>query len=181
MRDISLHILDIVENSFDAGADKIEIGIVEDLTNNTLRLSVKDNGRGLNERQLAQATDPFYTTKKKKSVGLGIPMLAQASREAGGEFRIQSQTGRGTTINASFIHDHIDRKPLGDIPETLVILIASRGGKADILYRHQKDGESFLMDTRELKRELKDIPITHPDVLSIVKAKIKDGLGIIPK
>lgn len=181
MRDISLHILDIVENSFDAGADKIEIGIVEDLTNNTLRLSVKDNGRGLTERETAQATNPFYTTKEKKRVGLGIPLLAQASREAGGEFHIQSQPGGGTTISASFIHDHIDRKPLGDIPETLVVLIASRGGKADILYKHQKDGDSFSLDTRELKRELKDIPLTHPDVLSILKTKIRDGLGTIPK
>ena len=181
MRDISLHLLDIVENSFEAGADIIEIGVVEDLANNTLRLSVKDNGSGLDPQQLARATDPFYTTKDTKRVGLGIPLLAQASREAGGEFRIQSRPGRGTTINASFIHDHIDRKPLGDIPETLVVLIASRGGKADILYTHQKNGNTFSLDTRELKRELGDLPITQPDVLSLVKEKIKDGLGSIPK
>ncbi len=179
MQDISLHILDIVENSVNAGASLIEVTLDEDLKNNRLSLTIKDNGRGIEKKYLKSILDPFYTTKKGSRIGLGLPLLAQAAKEAGGELKITSSVGTGTEIAAVFIHDHIDRKPLGDISETLIDLVAAKGLKLDIIYSHNKNGDSFIFDTREIKKELQDVNIDNPEVLKFLKKRIKESLNEI--
>jgi hypothetical protein len=176
LEDLSLHILDIGENSIASGASLVHITIDENTRENTLLLEIRDNGTGLDEEAQKNALDPFYTTKGTRSVGLGLPMLAQAAREAGGELNLRSEEGKGTTVSARFVLDHIDRKPLGNIAETLVALIAAKGEEMDFLYRHVKNGKDFLLDTREVKAELKDVPITHPRVLNYLKEAVNNGL-----
>lgn len=181
MEDLSLHILDISENSITAGASTIEITINEDTKQNTLLLEIKDNGKGLDRETQQKVLDPFYTTRETRRVGLGLSLLAQAAKEAEGDLTLQSQEGKGTTVTARFAHDHIDRKPLGNIAETLITLIIARGLEIDLVYRHRKNGAAFLFDTREIKEELQDVPINNPEVLHFLKQTITNGLKDLKK
>ena len=122
MQDISLHILDIAENSIAAEASKIEIVIIEDTIADLLTVEIKDNGRGMDEETVKRALDPFFTSKTGKRVGLGIPLLAQAAREGGGSFDIESVPDGGTGLIARFVLSHPDRKPLGDVDGTVQML-----------------------------------------------------------
>jgi len=122
MQDISLHILDIVENSLSANADKIFIRIVQNLRRDLLTLEIRDNGKGMDSKTTEKALDPFFTSKTRKKVGLGLPLLAQAAREAEGKLTIESRPGSGTYIRATFCFSHPDRKPLGDVVGTVRLL-----------------------------------------------------------
>ena len=122
MQDISLHILDVTENGIVAGASRIEIAIREDSGNDELHVEIVDNGRGMTDKELERARDPFYTTKPGKNVGLGLALLAQAAREGGGEMTVTSRPENGTHIHAIFKYSHPDRKPLGDIEGTVKML-----------------------------------------------------------
>lgn len=181
MQDLSLHILDIVENSIEAGATKIEIVIHENTKRNRLTLKIRDNGKGMSKKTLTKVIDPFYTTKKTRRVGLGLSMLSQASKEAEGNFNIKSKIGKGTTIAATFVYDHIDRKPLGDLADTIVTLIATNGLENDFIYKHNKNGIGFVLDTRSLKKELKDVQINDPGILNFLRNEIRNGLKTIEK
>lgn len=175
MQDLSLHILDIVENSINAGAGRIWIRIHEDASRNILRIEISDNGRGMSREMISRATDPFFTTKKGKKTGLGIPLLAQAARECGGELTIRPGRGKGTTIRATFQHNHIDRKPIGDMGETLLVLIGSHP-EIDIVFEHRRAGDTYRLSTRELKAELEGVPVNAPDVIRILKDDISQWL-----
>ena len=122
MQDISLHILDIAENSIAAEASRIDITIIRDTKQDVLTVEIRDNGRGMDEETLGRALDPFYTSKSGKRVGLGIPLLSQAAREGGGNFDIESELDGGTRLIATFILSHPDRKPLGDVDGTVQML-----------------------------------------------------------
>ena len=151
MQDLSLHILDVVENSLRSKARLVEILLIEDLERDVLVLQIKDDGRGMDPEMLNRATDPFFTSKADKKVGLGLALLAQAAREAGGTFDIASSRGVGTTVRAVFRNSHPDRKPLGDMAATLQALV---GGNPDVdfLYEHRKGTEIARFDTREIRR-----------------------------
>ena len=181
MRDLSLHILDIIENSIEAGATKIEIMINEDTNRNILLLKIKDNGKGMDEKTLKKVLDPFYTTRNTRRVGLGLPMLAQATKESEGSIDIKSKKGKGTTIIAKFVYNHIDRKPFGNMPETIINLIASKGLQTDIIYKHCKNENCFIFDSIDVKEKLVDVSIINPEVLSFLKKEIKKGLKEIEK
>lgn len=123
MEDLSLHILDLAENSLNAGAKNIRVMLVE--KNETLILEIEDDGKGMDEDILLKAKDPFFTTKKGKRVGLGIPFLSQAAEETGGNLQIEKRTEKGIRIIASFNKNNIDMKPFGDINKTMRVLKAS--------------------------------------------------------
>lgn len=149
MEDLSLHILDIAENAVRAKAKKIEIEILEDIKGNLLSVHIKDDGEGMDEEALKKALDPFFTTKQNRKIGMGLSLLAQAAKETGGDVKLNSKVGKGTDMSASFQYDHPDRKPLGDINETLAALIA---GHPDIhfIYEHKKDGRTVhKLDTKK--------------------------------
>jgi signal transduction histidine kinase len=125
MEDVSLHILDIVENALSAGAKNVLIRLTQGKREDRLVLEVTDNGSGMDKETVRQSLDPFFTTKRDKKVGLGLPFLAQAAEEAGGKLEVQSAPGKGTTVTATFGLSHIDRKPLGNIEETMRCLKAT--------------------------------------------------------
>jgi anti-sigma regulatory factor (Ser/Thr protein kinase) len=175
MEDISLHILDIAENSIDAGATFIKIAITEDIEKDLLFVEIKDNGRGIPEELIEKVLDPFYTTRTTRRVGLGLSLLAQSARETEGDLSIKSKEGEGTTIHVYFKHSHIDRKPLGNIADTFIVLIAGNPG-IDFLYEHKKDNNIYSIDTREIRSELGEVPLNSPDVIAAIKEDIRDGL-----
>ena len=129
MEDLSLHILDIVENSIAAGAKNIRIKIIEEKKKDFLAVEIIDDGKGMDDKTLKKVLDPFYTTRNTRKVGLGLPLLAQSAEESGGNIKIESKPGKKTTVKTTFSYSHIDRKPLGDVSETLKVLIA---GNPDI-------------------------------------------------
>lgn len=175
MQELSMHVLDIAENSVRAEAGVIRITLVEDTGSDTLTLEIDDNGSGMDEETLGRTLDPFFTTKTVRKIGLGLPLLAHAAHLAGGDFSIESQRGRGTKVLAHFRLGHIDRQPVGNMAETMITLIAGHPS-VDFLYRHEKNGRVFVLDTREIKEELEDIPINHAEVLEFVRRTIIEGL-----
>ena len=175
VQDLSLHILDIVENSLAAGAGRVEIRIEEDLRADRMVLEIIDDGCGMDETMVKQALDPFFTTKTVRRVGLGLPLLAEACRICNGELCLQSCPGEGTTVKATFQHSHLDRKPLGQMGDTLITLIVGHP-EVDLLYEHRKDGKVFSLDTREIKSDLGDVPLNAPQVVSALRTLISSGL-----
>jgi signal transduction histidine kinase len=125
MEDLSLHILDIVENSLRAGAENVDITLTEDKNNHLLQLEIKDDGVGMDEDKMKHAMDPFYSTKTGKKFGLGLALLRQACEEAGGNMEITSRKNGGVKILACFDMQNIDIKPVGRIDKTLRVLRAT--------------------------------------------------------
>ncbi len=150
MEDISLHILDIVENSVRARATKVTIKVVEDTNRDVLLIRIEDNGQGMDREALKHVFDPFFTTKQGKKTGLGLPLLQQSAEESGGGVTVKSVLGRGTRVTATFGYSHVDRRPLGDIQKTLAVLMAGNP-HVHFVYEHEKDGMKFGLDTDELR------------------------------
>jgi signal transduction histidine kinase len=142
MEDLSLHILDIAENSLRAGAQNVGIRLVEDNDNNTLILEIEDDGQGMDEDILKNAADPFFTTKEGKKFGLGLSLLSQAAEEAGGMMRVEKRAVKGTRIVATFNRDNIDMKPVGNIHKTMRVLKASHPEVNFSFYHIIKNGGS---------------------------------------
>ena len=151
MQDLSLHILDVVENSVRSGATLVEIAVIEDMAQDLLTLEIRDNGAGMDPETAARATDPFYSTKPGRRVGLGLALLAQAAREGGGRFDVSSRPDDGTTVRATFQRSHPDRKPLGDIAATLQTLVVGNPD-VDFVFEHRAGSETVRFDTREVRR-----------------------------
>lgn len=168
MEELSQHLLDIAVNSLEAGATELEITIREDTGDNTLQFQVLDNGRGIAAQDIPKLLDPFYTTKKHKRVGLGIPLLREAVDRCGGALEIMALPRKGTAVTVTFPYDHLDLAPLGDVAGTLTALLAGNQG-LDLIYRHQYNGEIFIFTTREFKSLLKGIPLQTPEVLVWLK------------
>lgn len=175
MEDLSLHILDIAENSIDAGANLILIKITDKESEDKIILQIQDNGKGMDEETIKKVKDPFYTTKSVRRFGLGIPFLAQAAEQCNGKILIDSMPNKGTNIVAEFQKSHIDRKPLGDIGSTMMVLIGGHP-EIDFLFLYEGDISSYRLDTRELKRELGSVPINLPEVLKLIKDDINEAI-----
>ena len=155
LEDLSQHILDIAENSLNAGADTIEISLEQDAGGDLLALTVADNGRGMDPETLRKVVDPFYTTRTTRRVGLGLPFLKQSAELCGGSLVLESAPGIGTTLKAWFKLSCIDVPPLGNIPSTLVTLLAG-APSVHWVYRHIRDGRSFGFDSKEIIDVLED-------------------------
>jgi signal transduction histidine kinase len=151
VKDISLHVLDVVENSIRAEAKLVEVRVTENRKENVLTVEIRDNGRGMASEETERCTDPFFTTKDDRKTGLGLSLLAQAAREAGGDMDIVSGPRTGTRITARFMYNHPDRKPIGDMQATLQSLIVGNPD-VDFVYRHMRDNETMSLDTRQLRQ-----------------------------
>jgi hypothetical protein len=172
--DLSLHVLDIAENSLRADAKVIEIDVVRQ--GDLLRIEIIDDGRGMDAETLQQVRNPFFTTKHKKT-GLGVPLLSQAAEMTGGSFTVDSVPGRGTRVVATFGWAHVDRPPLGDMTETLLTLIAGHPDR-DYIYEERGGEGSFRFDTREVRQDLEDVPIADPAVLAAIREFLKQNMRI---
>ncbi|MBN1948700.1 MAG: sensor histidine kinase [Candidatus Cloacimonetes bacterium] len=182
MQDLSLHILDIVENSVRAQARNIWINIELNIMRNSLIIRIKDDGTGMDQDTLVKVHDPFYTTKTErvKKVGLGIPLFKQNAENSQGNFRITSELGKGTEITAEFRYDHIDRLPLGKISDTLLAGIIGHPNTDYFIHlkRIKLDGEvlEFIFSTPDIKDVLGVVPLTYPDVIDYLEDVIQSGI-----
>lgn len=168
MTEISLNVLDVVQNSVRAGASLIEVVINVNRIEDQLTITIKDNGCGMSAEQAASVEDPFFTTRTTRKVGLGIPFFKMAAESTGGTFSIESVQGKGTLVTALFGLSHIDRMPLGDMTSTMHTLI-TMNSQIDFLYTYKIDNKSFTLDTREFREILGDVPFDALDVSAYIK------------
>lgn len=176
MRELSLHILDCLENAVEAGATRITLTIEEDAALDRLAITVEDDGRGMPADLVARVLDPFVTTRQTRHVGLGLPLLAAAARRTGGWATVQSKPGEGTVVTAVFALRHWDRAPLGDLPATLLAVLLAQT-PLTLTYRHRVDGREFACDTRELREVLGDVPLSHPQVRAWLREYLVEGIA----
>ncbi len=178
MKDLALHILDILQNSVTAGATLIKLEIGEIPKQDIYSVKFIDNGKGMVKSMIHQVTDPFFTTRTTRKVGLGLPLLKQNAERTGGNLRILSTPGNGTEVEACFVFNHIDRLPTGDIAGTLALTVSSYPA-VDFIYTHTTPDGTFIFDTKEIKETLEDVPINNPQVINFMKDLIRENLEAI--
>ena len=176
MREIALHLLDIVENSISAQAKMIIIRVEEDHTADRLHISIEDDGRGMDAEMVAKVADPFVTSRTTRKVGLGIPLLKAAAEACEGGLDIQSELGKGTCVTVTFKLSHIDRMPLGHLASTLLILLV---GTPEVhwLFHYRVDDQIFSFDDQPVKETLEGIPLSDPLVLGYLRELLQDGIA----
>lgn len=180
MKEISMHILDITMNSLKADATLVEIDIEDSIINNWLKISIKDNGRGMSDEVKNKVTNPFYTSRNTRQVGLGIPMLKEACERCKGNLYIDSELGKGTKLACSFERDNIDRAPLGNMGETIMTIINTLGN-CELIYSHKTDIGRFIFNTREIKNILEGMCINDNSVLLWIKDFINENINTLNK
>ncbi len=174
MTELSLHVLDIAENSTKAKASLVTVSVSIDTKADRLAITIIDDGCGMTEEQVAHVTDPFFTTRTTRKVGLGVPFFKMAAEATGGQFSITSAVGIGTTVCAEFGFSHIDRMPLGDMNATIRQLILMHQD-CDFLYTYEYDGRGFALDTREVRELLGDVPFDTPEVSEYLKQYLSEN------
>ena len=183
MKELSLNILDIAENSVKAGASRTEILLEQ--TGNILKLTIRDNGCGMTPEVLAGVTDPFYTTRTTRKVGLGLPLLKLAAEQTGGTMQVSSRhesvfpQDHGTEVCATFDRSHIDCEPLGDVVSTVVTLIQGHPDR-DFLFRHTTEAGSVEMDTAQIREVLGDVPLDSYEVLQWIEGYLREQYEALP-
>lgn len=176
MRDLSLHILDLVQNSVSAGASVVTVRIGEHKKDDLLSISIIDDGCGMTPEFVEKVKSPFSTTRTTRKVGLGIPMFMENARLSGGDLHIDSQVGKGTELTATFRISSIDRPPLGDLVETMLTLILGTPERPDYVLDYATDQGQYVFDTREIRQVLGDVPLDTPEVLEWMREALCEGL-----
>lgn len=174
MTEISLNVLDVAQNSVKAKASLIKIDVFIDTKDNTLLINISDNGCGMDEEQLSHVTDPFFTTRTTRKVGLGIPFFKEACELTGGSFSIKSQKNVGTDVCAIYILDSIDRMPLGDIESTIHSLI-TLNTNIDFIFTYRVDDRKFILKTEELREILGDVPFNIPEISAYIMEFLREN------
>ena len=175
MRELSLHLLDIAENSISAGASRIVISVREDLAADELWLEVSDNGKGMSPEMVEKVLDPFVTSRTTRKVGLGIPLLKQAAEACNGFLTLESEPGKGTKLTAKFQHSHIDRMPLGNLEDTIITLILTTPS-VNWVFRYQYNEQVFEFDDMEFKEALGNLPLSDFRVIKFLSNTITEGV-----
>ncbi len=173
MRELSLNILDIAQNSISAGALLTKILVKENTEEKTLLIGIYDNGKGMTEEQVKNVMDPFFTTRTTRKVGMGIPLFKMAAEQTGGSFSITSKVGVGTEVNALFKTDSIDFTPLGDV-ETTISMIVSMNENVDFIYTRSVDDKEFSFSSEEIKRILDGVPLSESSVVTWMTDYLKE-------
>ena len=174
MRELSLNVMDVAQNSVRANAGLVTITVTESDKSDSLTLSIADDGCGMTEEQVSQVIDPFFTTRTTRKVGLGVPLFKLSAEQTGGSFDIKSELGKGTVTTASYVKSHVDMTPLGDINSTVSILIRCNPD-IDFVFTRTTDKGSFTLDTRELRVVLEGVPLDTPDVLEWIEQYLKEN------
>ena len=169
-----MHILDISENSIRAKASLISIGIKVDKAEDTLAIVISDNGVGMSSELLERVRSPFATTRETRDVGLGIPLFAASCERTGRALKIESTQGIGTKLTAEYCLSNIDRPPIGELSETMHALVMMNPHIDFVLTTG--GSEEFVFDTRQIKKQLGEVPITNNDVLLFIKEYLSEGI-----
>lgn len=177
MKELSLHILDIAQNSITAGASLVTIQIDENEWRDTITIDIIDDGCGMSAELLQKVTSPFTTSRTTRKVGLGVPMFKHGAESCGGYFEIDSVVGAGTSLRALYQLSHIDRPPLGDIAETIFTLIICNPEKPEFEFIYKLGAEQYRLDTREIRGVLGEVPLNEPDVAAWIKENLNEGIA----
>jgi len=180
MKELALHILDITQNSVRANATDIKIGIIESPLSDTLTITITDNGSGMSDEVLKNSTDPFYTSRTTRRVGLGLPLFRMNADQAGGGLEITSKPGKGTTVIATFAYNNIDRPPMGDIAGTIALIISGNPA-IDFLFSYCFEDQTWSLDTHELREALNGTPVTNLKVVKYLKEMINENIEELKK
>lgn len=175
MRELSLHLLDIAENSIAAEAKRINISVNEDSRLDLLQMSVEDNGCGMSAEMVSRVVDPFTTTRTTRKVGLGIPLLKAAAEACNGFLKIESEIGTGTRLNVQFQRSHIDRMPIGDLVTTILNLVVTNP-QINWIFQYGYNENNFVFDDEAIKKELGEVPLTEPEILICMKEMLVSGI-----
>lgn len=175
MKEISLHILDLAENSINAGANTIIIEVTEHINNDELIVTIADNGCGMDAEKVRCITDPFVTSRTGRRVGLGIPFFKAAAEACNGSFHIKSDVGQGTRVSVRFCHSHIDRMPLGDLKVTFLNLLVG-APQVHWIFRYVYNENLFEFDDQPVKAALQGLPLSDPQVLKFLRSTISEGI-----
>lgn len=175
MKELSLHVYDLIENSVAANATLIELNIKDSIRDNIYSFSITDNGKGMSPEFLAKVTDPWTTTRTTRKVGIGLPLIKMNSEACGGGMEIESRIGEGTALRFWFQHDHIDRAPMGDIAGSIVLL-CSQHEDIHFIYRHKTDKDEFVFDTDEVKEILEGTSMNDIRIIKFLKEMIQENL-----
>jgi len=178
LRELSLHILDIVENGITAGADYIHILVEEARTKDLVTITIKDNGHGMPAEKINKIADPFVTSRKTRRVGLGLSLLSAAAERCDGKLAVKTETGKGTEITATFRYSHIDRAPLGDMAATIATLLMGNPD-VDFKYTHIVNANEYIFDTREIRAEITDLALSDPVVVHHLMGSIRKALDTL--
>jgi len=178
MKELSLHLLDIAENSINANASHVTISIDENTIEDRLTMVVKDNGKGMTPEMAQRIVDPFTTSRTTRKVGLGIPLLKAAAEMCNGFLTISSQPGEGTELIVQFQRSHIDRMPLGDVAGTILHLVVG-SPETHWTFKYEVNDEIFEFDDQIIKAELDGIPLSEPLVLTYIRNEITTGINNI--
>ena len=175
MKNIALHILDLVQNSARAEARLIRISVTEDPAKDNYLLSIKDDGKGMEEEVVQKATDPFYTSRTTRRVGLGLPLIQLNAERTGGSFKLSSEPGKGTKLESNFIFHHPDRLPLGEMEDVLVLLAVGLP-LVRLIYTHTTPSGSYCFDTEVIREIIGDIPDSNLEVRKFLREMIAENL-----
>jgi len=175
MKDLSMHIMDIMQNSVVAGASLITMEIAESRKDNFWQFSISDDGCGMDANTLAKVTDPYYTSRTTRKVGLGIPLLKQNAERCGGFLNMESEPGKGTTLVSRFELTHLDRPVLGDVPGVIVLTVSAHP-EIEFVYTHKTNDGEFVFDTREIKEVLEGMPLSDPKIIRYLREMIEENL-----
>ena len=177
MNELSLYILDLVQNSVTAGSKHITITVTFDTTADTLLIEIEDDGCGMSEELLSKVTSPFTTTRKTRKVGLGIPMIMQLCQMCEGRFDIKSKLGEGTKLTLLFQASHVDLPPMGSLPETMLSLVNGTPEGIEFKLVYTVDQNGFDFDTGEVRQMLgADVPLNTPEVLTWIRDYIQENI-----
>lgn len=178
MNDLSMHILDIIQNSISAGATRVELTVDENPAADLLTIVIGDNGRGMTQEQVSRLADPFFTSRTTRKVGMGIPLLKQTAMQSGGDVVIVSEPGKGTVVTATFGYSNIDRPPLGDVANAF-ILTASSNPDMDFVLTYRYDGQEYCLDTADVREIFGDVAFRNLTIVKNVGEMLKENIAEI--
>ncbi len=176
MKDLSMHIMDILQNSTRAGATEVFIDVIENIADDTLTVSIKDNGSGMDKQTVEMALNPFFTTRSTRNVGLGLPLLKQNAERSGGRFSISSEAGVGTDVVAVFGLSNIDRPPMGDLAGAIV-LTAVANPDIRLVFHFFDEVTDYVFDTDEVKTVLDGVPMSNPEIILLLRKMVDENTG----
>ena len=178
MNELSLYILDIVQNSLKADSKNVELIINEDNIKDLLEIDVIDDGRGMSEEILEKATNPFYTSRTTRKVGLGLPLLKELCELCEGSLTLESKPTVGTKLKATFKLSSVDLPPFGNLIDTFYLIIVNNEN-VDVVIRYRKNDKEFFFDTKEIKEVLDGMSIQDPLLVDWIKEYLTNGLNEI--
>lgn len=178
MRELSLHILDLVQNSIEAGSSIVRLDIIENKAEDFLSITVSDNGRGMHKDEIIAVRDPFVTSRTTRRIGLGLPLIEMYTKMCEGSLSIKSKKGTGTMVEAVFKYGHIDRPPLGNIKDTIKTIIIANP-YLDFQYSHTVNNHRFKFEADDIRASLDGIPISHPEVIQWLDEYLEDNLACL--